>query len=272
MQLLGVFANDAENLPSLLFSLGNEVSCSEPHPNGDVWCLGYYSHDRALVIRKPGDLVESREFFELASEVRSQVLIGFVREGNTSTPHAPPHRFRNWLFGTVGRMAALGELREKIEDRIPNFIKGELAFETASELAFGMFLRELHERNLLDNPLSTSGDLAQALQTTGETIQMLSKEAGLELPSGGIMATNGRCILLNSQGQTLNWRTQEGLEALPDGPPDPNMTNFNLIVAGLKRFRAVVIASNIQNAGADWKTIESGQTAWVDRQLELQIL
>jgi predicted glutamine amidotransferase len=269
MQLLGIFANDADNLPSLMYALKNSVGCKLSHPDGDVWSVGYFDQDRALIIRKPGELIDSREFYELAPEVKSQVLIGFVQDGSTGPPHAPPHRFRNWLFGGVGQMDALESMRDKIEDRIPGFIKSELAFERASELAFAMFLRELHERNLLDNALASSQDLALALDNTAKAIRMLSEESGLAAPSGGIVASNGRCLLINAQACQLHWKRQEGLDALPEGPPDPNLTNFKLIVEGLKRFRAIVVAAEVQSDSTEWRVIESGQTAWVDRQLEL---
>ena len=271
MQLLGVFASDADNLPSLMFSLGSDVSGATKHPDGDVWSLGYYAQDRALVIRKPGELVDSRQFYELASEVRSRVLVGFISDGHVNTPHTPPHRFRNWLFGATGAFGGLVSLQERIEERLPDFIRSELGFETGSELAFGMFLRELHERNFLDNALVTSSKLAEALAKTSETIQMLCEEAGQPVV-GGLLATNGRCLLVNAQGRELHWRVQEGLEQLPEGPPDPNIANFKLIVEGLKRFRAVLIAGEIEGEGPGWASLSSGQTCWVDRQLDLQIV
>jgi len=271
MQLLGVFASDAENLPSLMFSLGSEVSGVGPHPDGEVWSLGYYAQDQALVSRKPGELVDSRQFYELAADVKSRVLVGFISDGQANTPHTPPHRFRNWLFGAMGQFDGLETLGDKIEEKLPNFIRSEMGFETGSELAFGMFLRELHERNLLDNSLVTSSSLAEALAKTSETIQILCDEVGQPVV-GGLLATNGRCMLVNAQGRELHWRVQEGLEQLPEGPPDPTMANFKLIVEGLKRFRGVLIAGDVAGELSGWTGLSSGQTCWLDRQLELQTL
>src|SRR5260221_6523485 len=111
MQLLAAIANDAEYMPSLLHVLESSLDNLDTTAEGDVWGVGYYADDRALLIRKPGELLTTRSFHQLASNVKSQVVVAFVNRDGA----APPYRFRRWSFGSVGDLSLLGGLRDKIE-------------------------------------------------------------------------------------------------------------------------------------------------------------
>ena len=240
-----------------------------PNAAGDTWGVGYYADDRALIIRKPGDLLAERGFYELAVDVKSRILLSFVQEGSTTTVHAPPHRFRRWLFGCIGDLSPLDALRPKIEDAIPDFIRSELGDAGPRELALAMFLREQHDRGLLADPLASGVNLADAMKRTTAAMRMLADEAGIEPPQATYVASNGRTIIVSRNGPAVHWTCQEGLEALPDGPPDPAMHDFTLVVESLKRFRAIVFAANLTETAAGWTELKDGETLWVDRALEI---
>jgi len=274
MRVLSVFASDADNLPGLLYSLANKYRPDVDEANfaqSDIWSLGYYAQDRALIIRKPSELVESRHFFQLANQVRSRVLLCAVNEGQSSTEHAPPHRFRSWLYSIHGNPSLFSAIRGRVEERLPNFIRSELRLETDAELGFAMFLRELHELNLLDNPLVTARLLAEAFSKTAHSILALADEFSLTADFA-MLATNGRCNLIHSFNESLTWRLQEGLERGPEGPPDPSLTNFNQIIEGLKRFRAIVITDLDGSLHPARKLIQAGRTAYIDKNLTLSYL
>jgi predicted glutamine amidotransferase len=265
-QFLAAIANDAEHMPSLLYALRNVLVHPEPE-DGDVWGLGYYADDHALTIRKPGELLNTRDFYELASAVKSQVVCAFVRPGWVAPTQAPPHRFRRWLFGSIGDLSPLEGLHDRIRDALPSFIRSELGQAGLPELPLAMFLREQHERGLLTDALATGAGLADALRRTTDTIARLATEAGVEPPRAAYAATNGRVIIVSRQGRRVYWKRQEGLEALPGGPPDPDMNDFKAVVKALKRFRAIVFSSNLAEDTRGWNEMADGETVWVDRQL-----
>jgi predicted glutamine amidotransferase len=269
MQLLAAIANDADHMPSLLYALRAPLSTPAPEA-GDVWGLGYFAQDRALIIRKPGSLLSERSFLELGPEAHSRVLLASVEDGTVPLHQAPPHRFRGWLFASVGSLAGLEPLRSRIEDKLPGFIRSELGGASASELVFAMFVRELHERALFGDGLSQGPLHAEALARTGATLGALCAEAGVEVPAVSFAATNGRTVIVSRPGggPPVSWRHVRGLEALPDGPPDPARTDFLQVVTGLKRFRAAVFASRVEGEG--WTELAEGGTVWIDRQLELR--
>lgn len=265
--LLAAMANDAEHMPSLLHTLRGALAVPEEDAKGEVWGVGYYADDHALIIRKPGDLLPGRSFYELASKVRSHVLLAFLRSGVSTTAHAPPYRFRRWLFGYVGELGPLEQMRGKILDALPDFVRSELADAGAGELACGMFLRELHRTNGLSDPLVDGRVVADAMKRTVDAVQMLATEAGIPPLTTSFAATNGRTVVASNTGEPIHWKLQEGLEALHDGPLDPSLQNFQLVVNALRRFRAIVIGAAVTDAKHGWNPVAPGKTIWFDRSL-----
>lgn len=269
VHLLAAIASDAEHMPSLLYSLKGVVVPPEPVAGGETWGVGYYADDQALTIRKPGELVGARTFFDLASAVRSRVIIALVQRGAHKSREAPPHRFRRWLFGAVGDVAALSELRHKILEATPEFIRSELVDASPSELAFAMFLRELHARNLLSDPLVDARSLAGALERTSAAMQMLAAEAGIGPPKTALVTTNGRVVLAsrNAGAPALHWRLHEGLEVAADAPIRHTTTDPQKVAETLRRFRAFVLGVGSTAPPSAWRELGEGATVWIDRAL-----
>lgn len=269
VHLLAAIATDAEHMPSLLYALKGVVVPPDPAGGGETWGVGYYADDQALTIRKPGELVGSRTFFDLASAVRSRVLLALVQRGAHKSREAPPHRFRRWLFGGVGDLSNLGALRAKILEATPEFIRSELGDASPSELAFAMFLRELHAKNLLSDPLVDGRALAGALERTAQAMAMLATEAGLSAPRAALVATNGRVVLVSRSigGPPLHWHVHEGIELPADAPIRHTTTDPQKLAESLKRFRAFVLGVDSRTTPPGWKELGEGVTMWVDRAL-----
>ena len=92
--------------------LDHEPVGAEASVPGETWGVGYYAEERALIIRKPAELLATRTVYELASNVQSSVVLACVHRGAETREQAPPHRFRSWLFGYTGDLAPLQPLRE----------------------------------------------------------------------------------------------------------------------------------------------------------------
>jgi glutamine amidotransferase len=270
MQLLAAMATDSEHMPSLMYALRGLLDAAPPAQEGvsDVFGLGYYADERALTMRKPGDLLERRSLYELAAKVKSSVVIATVERRPKDNTQSAPHRFRRWLFTALGDLSVLSVLRPKIIDALPGFIRSELQDANPSELAFGMFLRELHERGQIDDILLEPRLYAESMKRTVEMMRALAHEAGVSGPEASFGATNGRAVIAGRHGPALYTKRQEGLEAVPEGPLDPDLHDVQLVVEALKRFRAVVVSSGSSGSpGPDWKEIPMNTTFWIDRSL-----
>lgn len=263
--LLATLANDADHMPSLLHALGAELEVgSEAGP--ETWGVGYYADGRALIIKKPRSILQERNAYGLAPQVRSRIVIACAK-GGIDREAAPPYRFRRWLFGCTGHLEPLLALRETIIEKLPDFIRSEVRDQTAGGLAFGMFLAELHRANLLEDVLVDAGALAGALARTAETVQRLSTEADGGPARASFVASNGRVVLVSNAGAPISRKLQVGLERLPDGPPDPALNDFKELAAALKHFRAVVVAPGGSQDRPEWEDIAEGETLAIDSQL-----
>ena len=267
--LLAAIANDAEYTPALLYALGAELAVPETPADADeIWGLGYYADNRALIIRKPADLLPRRSFYELSPSVTSRVVLATIERDPPGLEKSPPYRFRRWLFASTGNLSPLEGMADRIQDKLPDFVRTDAATKGGAGLAFGMFLAELHRGGLLDDPLSGAQPLAEALGRTAQTIARLSTEANHDPVAASYVATNGKHLLVAGGGVRIYWKEQRGLESLPEGPPDPALTDFKQIAEALKRFRAIVIARDV-GSSPGWTPIESGDLFHVGPNLQV---
>jgi hypothetical protein len=272
VHLLAAIATDPEHMPALLYALKGAWP-AEPSAGAEAWGIGYYADDQALTIRKPGELVPTRSFFELGQHVRSRVILAAHETTEARPQGGVPHRFRRWLFGADGDLGGVSAARARIVEALPDFLRSELSSSTASELAFGVFLRELHQKNVLGDPLADGPSLSGGLKRAQAALGMLAAEAGGAAPSATLVASNGRTLLLSrpAGASPAFWRVQEGLELPPDWPRRGALVDDAKLAEGLKRFRAVVFSAG-GAAPPGWSEVAEGATLWVDRTLTVNQL
>jgi hypothetical protein len=272
VHLVATLANDADYMPSLLYALRNEVVLPPAQSPGETWGVGYYAEERALIIRKPAELLTTRTVFELASHVQSSVVLACVQNSGDNREQSPPHRFRSWLFGYSGDLHPLTQLRSRIVDKLPDFVKSEPGDATGGALAFGMFLAELHRAGALDDMLSPNDVFGQALSRTADAVKRLGTEVGAEPIRAAYVATNGRLVIASRSGPSLYWKLQEGLEPSPNEPAEHALGEFKRVAEALKRFRAIVLAREVVQGRPGWTEIQDGTTVVIDRKLNLRTL
>ena len=264
--LLAAYANDADQMPSLLHALAAELAVPETSSTQETWGVGYYADERALIIKKPASILSERSVYELAPEVRSRLAVACADDEHERAA-APPFRFRRWLFGYTGSLSRLETLRDTLADKLPDFLRTELS-PGPGALAFGMFLSELHRAGALEDALVDGPTLGQIFQRTTDTIRSLSTEVDGGPDQASFVATNGRVLLVRHSGAPISVKEQRGLERLPAGPLDPAMNDFKSLAAALKRFRAWVVAPGDLSDRPDWSAVADGQTLVFDGSLE----
>jgi len=260
VQLLAAMANDAELMPSLVHALDTELGTAHLSPPF-IWTVGHYADDRALTRRRPVDAPGG--LHGLVPDVRSRILLACRSRAEATEP--APHRFRRWLFGHVGDLDALALAQSRIAERLPSDLGSELGHGSPGRLAFAMVLAELRRAGIMDDPLASADDTRQAARSGFEAVARMASENG-ELRAGFSMS-NGRILLVCSAGIPLAMREQRGLERMADGPPDPARTDFKELVSALKRFRAHVVASDVDSPG--WTRLAEGVSS-IDMQLDLR--
>ena len=261
--LLAAHANDATYMPALLYALGPALTGPRGDDEGETWGVGYYADHRPLIIKKPSELMAERTAYALASEVRSRTLVASAQR-SAARDQAPPYRFRRWLLTYSGDVSPLARLQGAIAEKLPSFLRTELGAGTAGQLLFAMVLAELYRSGLLDGPIGDSCAIHDAARRAADGIRGLSSEAENGPVEAGFVLTSGRGLHAASIGAPLFWKIQTGLERLPEGPPDPALTDFNEVAAALKRFKAVAVARHIETGASDWSPLNNASLRVTD--------
>lgn len=268
--LVATLANDAEHLPALIDGLRHEVLVPEPDPKGESWAVGYYADNRALIIKKPSNTLADRSIGQIAGNLKSRILLACV-QSTVERERPPPYRHRHWLFGFAGDLSPLRAHASRIRERLPSFIRTDPAHAGVGELAFGMFLAELHRGQMIEDALVDSQELARALKRTADAIKGLVMESGGDV-AASFVATNGKVVVVARSGVPLYYKVQQSLEVSAETAPDPGSTDFKRHVEALKRFRAVVVAQTVPEGRANWAEVAEGVALSITSQLEVKLV
>ena len=92
--LLATLGNDAEHVPSLLHAMSQELEVPALTEAPEIWGIGYYADDQALLIQRPAAMLDKRSVFDLAREVKSRIVLACIA--------ASPSKSGPLRFGFVG--------------------------------------------------------------------------------------------------------------------------------------------------------------------------
>jgi len=245
--LIAYFGNEPENMACALSSARNALYSRGPR-KPDGWGLGFVQGGDVLLQKRPRSDTTEVDLYGLVKELRADALIGRVglgQEGNTSTDDADPFRFRSWLFGSVGHVSATGfeNVREKMLESIPAFLRRNLRGRSPAEHIFHLFLAFLHDTGILDLPSPSPAAVQGALRNSVAFLDRLLAGTGSEPIELALVATNGRCFVATGCGYPIRYLHVEGISDCPvcHGRTDPERDGRRIPHEAL---RAVIVEAN----------------------------
>lgn len=177
----------------------------EDQPLG--WGLGFYQAGEVLLRRRPLDDRTEIDLAEAAEDVRADVLIGHVRHasvGALRTENTHPFRYRSWLWAQTGTISGFEQLRGRLLEAQPEFLRRNVRGETDSELFFHLFLSFLHDAGQLERAHTSPEAIFAALRASVALVDRLSAEEGHGPNGGDILVTDGeRMVALHRNGTML---------------------------------------------------------------------
>src|SRR5438309_1031527 len=102
-RLLAYIGNDPERVQCVLHP-GRKLLVADG-AGADGWGVGFYQGGEVLLRRRPKPASGPVDFYDVAAELRTDVLIGHVRRatvGAAKNENTHPFRFRSWLFAHHG--------------------------------------------------------------------------------------------------------------------------------------------------------------------------
>jgi len=222
----------------------------------DAWGLGFYQGAEVLLQRRPKPPAEPVDFYSLTRDLRTDVIIGHVRQGTVGRPkneNTHPFRFRTWLFAHHGTIPGFEAAREELLGPVPDFLRRNIRGQTDSEHLFHLMLGFLHDAGKLDDQNVT---VAQTREAVRAALAVVEKAVGKEAADGmecALALTNGRIMMATRHGAPVYLQQRTSLHdcavCREPAPRDKRVDHDHL--------RSVLIVADVKDTpAADMKFSE----------------
>ena len=230
------------------------------------WGVGFYQAGEVLLRRRP---IDDREVIDLASltrDVRTDALVGNVRGvafGEPRTQNTQPFRYREWLFAHHGTVNKFEQLRNRLADSIPDYLRGNVRGETDSELIFFLYLSFLHDAGKLRGPTPAAA-VTDALRGTRALLDRLAREEGAE-DAGvmGLLVSNGELLAGITRGADMAYRPVSGENDIEALLPEDGLRRRRL--PDMARVRFTIVASGLSEPRYGWTKMPERSTVVLGR-------
>lgn len=248
----------------------SEEACSWADP---VAGIGSYGHGDVLLLEAKGEAATRppSRLWRSGRGAGSPALLHWSgeREGRSTGAfdgRVPPWRFRQWLFAQGGRLPESADARAKVLRSLPEFLRRQVPALSDGEVAFGIFLRKLHEAGALEDRPFFSDSAAKVMGATVRVLMDLYAQVASGPPAVSLVASNGTLLVAARLGEERLWyRKTEGLEGCSACVPGPGAADASAVLH--RRLRSVVIASKVELPDG-WTSLPPQSVLTVDGKLE----
>jgi glutamine amidotransferase len=225
------------------------------------WGVGFFQSGEILLKRRPLDDSRALDFATMIGDVRSDTLIAHIRRatvGELRTDNTHPFRYRHWIFASKGTVSAWVDVRHKLYESLPQFLKRSLRGETDSELLFHLFLSFLHDGGKLDHHNVSVSDAFGALKSSLGLLDRIAKESGVGATRLNILMATPDYLLASHRGEPMAYRLLHGREDLE--PLFAQKGSEKLRMPDLEPCRLAVVASDFESDGIPqgWTEVPMG--------------
>jgi predicted glutamine amidotransferase len=247
--LVAILQNDPNLLRCQVRRLEQHVAITAPERLPDAYGFGYYKGGDVLLGKRPSGAPGPFSLTQLAGTVDSEALLAHARYATVGTQkdeNTAPFRFRRWLFAHDGTVEAFREVRPRLLERLPDFLRRNVEGDTDSEHAFMLFLRNLREAGHLDDLEVDARTVGRALAQVARDLETWSREAGASKPSVlNLVATNGRVLAATRRGSPLYYALLEGIMPCARCGLDATTPDSDPRVRAHRQVKAVCFASRL---------------------------
>lgn len=265
-RMFGFIGNRAD-LGSRVLEMHSEVltARSDPeHPLG--WGIGFYQSGEVLLRRRPVDDRSVIELAEAARGLRTDVMLGHVRcatVGELRTENTHPFRYRSWLLGQTGTICGFEQLRDRLLESLPEFLRRNVRGETDSEIFFHLFLSFLHDSGHLNDGSVPTPHVVGALRSSIALVDRLSAEEGQGQNTGDTLVTNGELMVAVHRNGGMAYRVLRGrydIEELLGAE-----SRMHLRIPAIESTHFTLIASELEATPSGWTAVPSPSIVTLSR-------
>ncbi len=162
------------------------------------WGLGFYQGGEVLIRRRPVDEREEIDLAQIGSDVRADIVVGHVRQatvGTLRTENTHPFRYRQWLYAQTGTVASFEQVRDRLLQSVPEFLRAGIRGDSDAEIVFQVFLSFLHDAGKLDDLIVDAAVVREALRGSLHLVDSISAEVGGGPADVNIVVSNGDIVV-----------------------------------------------------------------------------
>ncbi|MFH1807905.1 MAG: hypothetical protein ABIJ09_04130 [Pseudomonadota bacterium] len=275
-RMVGYVGTDRERLACALHQLRTTLVAGQ----GQGYGVAHYTDDAVLLNRRPSVTTQAQPFASFVGGLHSRVVLAhtFPEE----PPKVPardlqPFKLRQWAMAMTGGLppgeGQQEEVRLRLLDGIPDFLRRDVQGYTCAEALFHRFLWRLHEADQLDGSRDPSGALA-ALRSTLEEAHAMAGELGIQEVCGpNVITTDGHRMFVLRQGEPVAYSQRDSIpdcELCYAGGRDEDVS-FG-VRESHQRFRGIFVASDVHDFPESWQRLEKGSALIIDSSMELVVM
>jgi predicted glutamine amidotransferase len=217
--LVAVLQNDPNLLRCQVRRLDANVTLTTPARAPDAYGFGYYKGNDVLLGKRPSGASTPFTLSQLAGAVESEALVAHARHATVGTQkdeNTHPFRWRRWLFAHDGTIESFREVKPRLIEALPDYLRRNVEGDTDSEHAFMLFLKHMRETGRVEDLDVDASVIGRCLARTLRDIETWSREAGAARPSGlNFVVTNGRSLAATRRNRPLHYALLEGILPCP---------------------------------------------------------
>src|SRR5580658_639263 len=178
------------------------------------WGLAFYQGGEVLMRRRPIDERPEIDVASLASDVRADLVVGHVRQatvGALRTENTHPFRYRQWVFAQTGTISEFDNIRDRLGENVPDFLRGGIRGDTDAEVLFHVFLSFLHDAGRLNDGQVDATQMAEALRSCLAVVDGITSEVGAPAANLNLLVSDGnQLIALHRSDAPMRLRVYNG--------------------------------------------------------------
>jgi len=259
-RLFAYMGNDQDRVKCALYPARNLlVADGAAATSFDAWGLGFYQGGEVLLQRRPKPPTEPVDFYSLVKDLRTDVIIGHVRQGTVGKPkneNTHPFRFRSWLFAHHGTIPGFGPSSDGVRDEllraVPDFLRRNIRGQTDSEHLFHVMLAFLHDAGKLDDMNVSTAQVRDAVRAALALIEKAAGKDAADQMECALALTNGRILVATRHGAPVYLQERASLHdcaVCREPPPRDKRVDHD-------HLRSVLIVADVAAPSPDLKFTE----------------
>jgi len=243
-------------------------------PLTDGWGAGFFQRGELLSQTRPFPSPRAPDLLDLLDDVECQFMIGQLhssRSADIRKENFHPLQFKRWLFAHNGEVPAFDQLKERMLDSMPPFIRRGIKGTTDSEYLFHLFLSFMYDEGLLDRADCGAPVIRDALYKSLSTISLLACEVGAKPYPASVVVSNGADLVVLREGIPTYYTLIEGIEDCNACRPRSSRPGRPPRRVDHPEVKAVLVVSGIEIAEKGWIELPDSSFLTVSSSMSIEI-